>query len=130
MTAPTSLHRTVQDARRSAFSRYQELAVGKPGILPLLSYEILLGLLDNLPGAVGYLLRGKLYRWLFEALGRRATICRRVAIRNPNRIRIGECCMVADDVVIDGCVPPGRGGGSILGDHVLIGRGTVLACQG
>ena len=63
-------------------------------------------------------------------MGRNVTIGRRVSIRHPGRIELGDDVIVADDVVLDAYVAEGREGGIVLGDEVLLGRGTMLSCKG
>ena len=57
-------------ARSSPLQAYQGLTVGDGGLLRLLAYEALTGLLGPLPGALGLLLRRHGYRGLFAAAGR------------------------------------------------------------
>lgn len=79
------------------------------------------------PGALGILLRQKLYRHLLKACGRNVLIGRYVDLRNPQAIAIG------DDVILNeyACLDAGRSGGLsepaiVLGKGVFIGSGTTL----
>lgn len=127
---PTSLHATARDPGRSALARYQDLFVGRRGLLALLKYEIVVGLCADMPGALGFVLRKLLYPSVLGAVGRNVTIGKRVTLRHPGRVRIGSGVIVADDVVLDAYVPEGRDGGIELGDDVLLGRGTMLSTKG
>lgn len=128
--APTSLHATARDARRSPVARYQDLFVGRRGLVALLKYEIVVGLCADMPGALGFVLRKLLYPSILGAVGRNVSIGKRVTLRHPGRIRLGSGVIVADDVVLDAYVPDGREGGIDLADDVLIGRGTMLSTKG
>ena len=79
------------------------------------------------PGALGILLRQKLYRHLLKAYGRNVLIGRYVDLKNPQGIIIG------DDVVLNeyACLDAGRLGSHseaaiVLGKGVFIGAGTTL----
>ena len=79
------------------------------------------------PGALGILLRQKLFRHLLKACGRNVLIGRYVDLKNPQGIIIG------DDVILNeyACLDAGRSGGLgeaaiILGKGVFIGAGTSL----
>jgi acetyltransferase-like isoleucine patch superfamily enzyme len=79
------------------------------------------------PGALGILLRQKLYRHLLKTCGRNVLIGRYVDLKNPQGIIIG------DDVILNeyACLDAGRPGNLsdaaiILGKGVFIGAGTTL----
>jgi acetyltransferase-like isoleucine patch superfamily enzyme len=79
------------------------------------------------PGALGILLRQKLYRHLLKAYGRNVLIGRYVDLKNPRGIIIG------DDVVLNeyACLDAGRSSdlseaAIVLGKGVFIGAGTTL----
>ena len=123
----TVIQHELFDARRSKAQRYSELVVGKPGYWSLLKYELVVTLCSALPGALGLLLRSKLYPRLLGATGRNVTFGVNVVLRHPHKIRIG------DNVVIDdGCCLDAKGtdnAGITIGDGVFIGRNTILSCK-
>jgi acetyltransferase-like isoleucine patch superfamily enzyme len=113
---------------KSAMSKYTDVVVGRPGLLPLLKFELLTFLFGSMPGALGYWLRKKAYPGLFGSLGKGVVFGRDVCIRHPHRIFLG------DNVVIDdNCVLDAKGEhyyGITVGSGVLIGRNTILSCKG
>lgn len=111
----------------SGFSAYRELAIGKDGSLGLLvSYELCMLLLSNLPGILGFGLRSAIYPLILGGCGKRPAIGRGVVIRNPRGITFGHKVMIDDYAVLDV-----RGKAElVLGDFVSIGRFTTLAAKG
>ena len=112
---------------RSRAARYARLVVGRPGLWALIKYEVIVTLCSALPGALGLLLRSKLYPHLLGRTGRNVTFGANVVLRHPHKIRIG------DNVVIDdGCCLDAKGAsnrGIDVGAGVFIGRGTILSCK-
>lgn len=112
----------------SALKKYQEFFIGAPGIGRLLRYEFTMVIANGTRGALGYLLRKKLYPGLFERAGRGMNFGRDIALRCPSRISIG------DNVTIDdGCALDARGAvdanGFVIGANTLIARGTELVVK-
>ena len=110
----------------SAYRQYLRIFVGEESPAAFLRYELLTGILGPMPGALGYLLRGKCYSWLLGHTGRGNVFGRGVVIRSPGRISIGKCVMVDDFAVLDA-----KGADSLidLGKQILIGRNTILSCN-
>lgn len=124
----TQLRQVLRDARVSPMQKYMALTVGPGSIWRLLRYEVLTGLLGASPGAVGLLLRQKLYPRMLGRMGRGGVIGKNVTIRHPHRIHLG------DRVIIDdGCVLDAKGehdAGIVIGDDTILGRNTILSCKG
>jgi acetyltransferase-like isoleucine patch superfamily enzyme len=110
----------------SASKQYRQMFVGSLSWWALLRYEFLTGLLGPAPGAVGYLLRSRGYRWLLRQAGRKCLFGRHVTLRSPGNISLGNGVFVDDLAVLDG---KGDGGEITLGDQVLIGRAAILTCH-
>jgi len=112
--------RAIFDTTTSARARYQNLNVGRPGWWPLVRYEAAMLLASGCPGALGLLLRSRLYKGLLGACGRNVFFGVGVTLRHPHKIRIG------DNVVIDdGCVLDAKGysnEGITIGSGVFVGR--------
>jgi acetyltransferase-like isoleucine patch superfamily enzyme len=115
------------DDRRSRAQRYMDLVVGERGWGALLRYELVMLLCAWVPGALGLLLRAKLYPLLLGACGHNVSFGANVTLRHPRKIRI------EDDVAVDdGCVLDAKGTanqGIRLGRRVFLGRNTILACK-
>jgi acetyltransferase-like isoleucine patch superfamily enzyme len=114
------------DEHTSAYRRYLRIFVGQPSFSAFVRYELLTGLLGSLPGAAGYFLRAKLYRYMLRRFGKGSVIGRNVTVRAPNNISIGRSVLIDDYVVLDA---KGQSGSIELGDRILLGRNTILSCN-
>ena len=80
-----------------------------------------------MPGALGLLLRSKLYPRLLGRCGRNVTFGANVVLRHPHKIFIG------DNVVIDdNCCLDAKGSDNVgitIGSGVFVGRNTILSCK-
>ena len=123
----TVIQEELFDPGRSRAARYAQLVVGRPGLRALVKYEIIVTLCSALPGALGLLLRSKLYPRLLGRTGRNVTFGTNVVLRHPHKIRIGN-----NVVIDDGCCLDAKGDGNRgidIGSGVFIGRGTILSCK-
>lgn len=125
MTAP-SLIEALGDGTVSPRRRYMQMFVGEESWGALARYELLTGLLGPMPGALGFFLRARLYRHLLRKVGPGTVLGRNVTLRAPGRIAFGAHNLVDDGVVLDA---KGDGSSIELGDHILIGRHTILSCN-
>jgi acetyltransferase-like isoleucine patch superfamily enzyme len=114
------------DERTSPYRRYLRMFVGEESLGALMRFEVLTGALGALPGALGYFLRSKAYRWLFKRIGKGSVIGRSVVLRCPGRISIGTHVMIDDYVVLDA---KGASSAVELGNRILVGRNTILSCH-
>jgi len=125
--AQTEMQRQLQDARTGALAKYMDMFVGRRSLWALLKYEFVTMLAARRAGALGLLLRKKLYPRLLKKCGRGVVFGRDVVLRCPNRIEIGENVIVDDGVVLDA-----RGAGEeglVIASGVFLGRDTVLSCK-
>ncbi len=126
--ADSEIRRMMKDEQGSAIKKYMWLTVGRTSWLALFKYELLLGLLASLPGALGLLLRQKLYRHMFADCGRKVVFGRNVTIRHPHRIRFADNVIIDDNAVLDG-----KGDADVtieIGSGSIIGRNSILTCKG
>ena len=123
----TVIQKELFDSSRSKACRYADLFIGKPDLWSLIQYEVIITLCSWIPGALGLVVRSKLYPLLLGRSGRNVSFGVNVVLRHPHKIRIG------DDVVIDdGCCLDAKGTdneGISIGDGVFIGRNTILSCK-
>lgn len=114
------------DEQTSAYQQYLRIFVGSRSPAAFLRYEFLTGLLGSMPGAAGYFLRSRLYRYLLRRLGKGSVIGRGVTLRVPGQVTIGNRVMIDDYAVLDA-----KGDASTieLGDRILLGRNTILSCN-
>lgn len=123
----TELQATLTDERRSALRTYQELTIGRPGLLRLVLHELVNMFIAPLPGAAGLFLRAKLYPLLLGSVGKKVIFGRSMTIRHPHKIHIGDHCVFDDYTVLDAKGTNNQG--ITIGHNVLIGRATVLSCK-
>jgi acetyltransferase-like isoleucine patch superfamily enzyme len=111
----------------SSRDKYSRLIIGRPGWGPLAGYELVQLLAQWVPGALGLVLRKRLYPLLLGSCGRNVIFGQGVVLRHPHKVRI------ADNVVIDDhCLLDAKGDnntGITIGSGVFIGRNTILSCK-
>jgi len=104
--------------------QYQDLFVGSRSWARLLAYELIFGWVAVVPGAVGYLLRKKLYPLMLRRAGAGVLFGRNMAIRSPGRISLSDNVALDDGTVLD--AKGSLGEGITIGSNVWIGRNTIL----
>jgi len=117
----------LSDKSRSSPAKYQEIVVGKQGILALLHHELVISLFGNFPGGLGFILRRLFYPSLFKQMGKGVILGKDISLRSPQRIRLGE--RVAID---DGCLIDARGDGEtgvIIEEEVIFGRNCTIQAK-
>jgi len=114
-------------ARGSKVAQYQDLVIGRRGWWPLLRFELITFLVGQMPGALGIVLRGKLYRAFLGGVGRGVVFGAGVTFRHPHKIRIGNGCVIDDHCLLDAKGTHNRG--IELQDHVFLGRNSILSCK-
>ena len=123
----TVIQQELFDAKKSKADKYRDLVIGRPGLGPLLAYELVTMLSWGVPGALGLWLRSKLYPLVLGSVGRNVVFGVHVTLRHPHKIRIG------DNVVIDdGCCLDAKGSdnrGISIASGVFVGRNTILSCK-
>ena len=111
----------------SAREKYSALIVGRPGLGALVKHEAVVLVAQHVPGALGLVLRQRLYPLLLGSCGRNVVFGQNVVLRHPHKIRI------ADNVVIDdNCLIDAKGesnSGIVIGPGVFVGRNTILSCK-
>ena len=104
-------------APQSAREKFSALVVGLPGWGPLLKYEVVQQLSQNVAGAVGFALRKVMFPWLLGACGRNVIFGQNVVLRHPHKIRIGDNVVIDDNCLLDAKGDGNRG--------IAIGRGAA-----
>jgi acetyltransferase-like isoleucine patch superfamily enzyme len=115
------------DSRQSAREKYASLVVGRPGWGPLIQHEVITLVSQNVPGALGFVLRKALYPALLGACGRNVVFGQNVVLRHPGKIRIGDNVVIDDNCLIDAKGETNQG--ITIGSGVFIGRNTILSCK-
>ncbi len=123
----TVIQRELFDERKSKARRYAELVVGEPGLWALVKFELIMLVCANVPGALGLLLRAKLYPLLLGRVGRNVTFGAHVTLRHPRKIAIGDNVVIDDGCCLDAKGTDNRG--IAIGSGVFVGRNTILSCK-
>ncbi|MEA2625092.1 MAG: hypothetical protein QOD06_1137 [Candidatus Binatota bacterium] len=121
-------HELAREGRFSSVQKYQAMTVGRPGVWPLVKYELLTGTVGLVPGALGILLRQYLYRFLLRQMGRGVVIGRSVTVRHPSKISIGSGSVIDDYALLNAL--GGDDSEIVIGDRALVGRGSVIKTRG
>ncbi|MDQ7052802.1 MAG: hypothetical protein Q9P14_07905 [candidate division KSB1 bacterium] len=109
--------------KTSKLSKYMELIIGRKGLWNLIKYELIITFCSAIPGALGLLLRSKLYPKLLGRVGRNVTFGTNVVLRHPHKIFIGDNVVIDDNVVLDAKGKDNRG--LVIGNGVFVGRNTI-----
>ena len=115
------------DAQTSAREKYQRLIVGRPGLAALIRHELITLVAQTVPGALGLMLRKRLYPVLLGACGRNVIFGQNVVLRHPHKIRIGHNVLVDDNCLLD--AKGEQNAGITIGSGTFIGRNTILSCK-
>lgn len=121
------IQKNLFDERRSSFQKYQDLMIGKRGILRLLLYEFVVTFFSAIPGALGLVLRRLLYPALLGRVGRNVVFGANVVLRHPHKIFIGDNVVIDDNCLLDAKGDTNQG--ITIGSGVFIGRNSILHCK-
>jgi acetyltransferase-like isoleucine patch superfamily enzyme len=111
----------------SARQKYAALVVGRPSVVSLLKYELIVTLTQSCPGALGLALRKLLYPRLLGSCGGNVVFGQNVVLRHPHKIRIGTNVVVDDNCLLD--AKGDTNAGITVGSGVFIGRNSILSCK-
>ena len=82
----------------------------------------------SFPGALGFLLRRKVYRRLFASCGKNVIFGRHLVIRGAGRISLGDGVILNDRCLLD--AGEGEKSSIVVGDGVFLGAGAILRADG
>jgi acetyltransferase-like isoleucine patch superfamily enzyme len=123
----TVIQQELFDEQRSRADKYRDLVIGRPGIWPLVAYELVMLSCSWVPGALGLLLRSRLYPLVLGTVGRNVIFGVNVTIRHPHKIAIGDNVVIDDGCCLDAKGTDNRG--IVIGDGVFLGRNSILSCK-
>ena len=112
---------------QSAIQQYMDLVVGQRSWLKLLLYEFVIMVAQKRAGALGLLLRKKMYPWILGGVGHNVTFGSNVVVRHPHKIRIGEDTVIDENVLIDAKGDANQG--IEIGAGSYIGRNSIISCK-
>lgn len=119
-----SLQHSLHRGDQSLLQRYQSRVLASDRLFNLAYYEIATLLAGPLPGALGFLLRKKLYPCLFKHFGKNVIIGRGVTLRHPDRVWMGDRVAIDNNVLIDA---QGTGSeGMRIGSEVIISSNCII----
>lgn len=127
MNKPSNTQEDLKASGLSNAQKYRALVIGEDGFWPLFKYEFTALVASWVPGALGLLLRSKLYPRLLAECGRGSVFGANVLLRHPKKIRLGSGVIVDDSVVIDAKGTTNKG--ISIGNDVFVGRNTIVYCQ-
>ena len=117
----------VAGRKTSAMQKYQDMVIGSRSIWALIKYELIMLLVCSMPGALGLVLRGKLYPLILGKVGRGVVFGRNVSFRHPHKITFGDGVIVDDNVMMDAKGETNEG--IIIANDCFIGRNSILSCK-
>ncbi len=112
---------------QSAFAAYRSLMYGDTSLAFVIRAELTQFFLSGMGGALGILLRGKLYKFMFKKVAGKLVIGRNVTLRHTRKIELGNGVILDDNCVLDAKGSDNRG--IVIGDEVFIGRGSIVYCK-
>ncbi len=117
----------MSDEGASKLSKYRDLVIGRKGFRTLLKYEFIILFCSRVPGAAGLWLRSKLYPLLFAECGRNTVFGTNIALRHPDKIKLGDNVIIDDNCLIDA---KGRENeGITISNGCFVGRNSILSCK-
>ena len=122
-----TLHDQLTDSSKSAFARYQGLALGSKSFWYLIKYELIMLFASWVPGALGLVLRKVLYPRILGEVGSNVIFGQGVAIRHGLKIRIASGVIIDDGAVLD--AKGGSNRGITIGADTIVSRSVVLSCK-
>lgn len=122
-----TLHEQLTDSSKSAFARYQDLALGSNSLWYLIKYELIMLFASWVPGALGLVLRKLLYPRILASVGSNVVFGQGVAIRHGLKISIASGVIIDDGAVLD--AKGGSNLGITIGENTIVSRNVVLSCK-
>lgn len=126
-TETIEIQKALREGKKSKRERYAELVVGKKSWGALFLYEFVVSLATNRSGALGLILRSKLYPLLLKKCGKNVIFGQGVILRHPHKIEIGDNVVIDDHVLIDAKGHDNEG--ITIGPGTFVGRNSILSCK-
>jgi acetyltransferase-like isoleucine patch superfamily enzyme len=117
----------LNDASSSPLRCYVRKVLGDAGPLSLAYYELVNLLFCNMPTSLGFFLRRKFYRRLFQSVGSGLIIGRGVSIRHPGKITLGNRVGVDDNALLDASGLESEG--IYIHDEVIVARNCMVQAK-
>jgi len=124
VTGNPSIRRILSDPNRSSYRKYRDLTVGDRGFSAFAAYETASALLGPIPGALGIVLRQKIYPGFFRNCGKGLVVGRNCTIRHPSKITLGDNVTIDDNTLIDARGTDAKG--LVIKDDAIISRNSIV----
>lgn len=118
---------SISGKQKSKIQKYMDMVVGSNSYFFLLKFELITLFVSRIPGALGVVLRGKLYPMILGSVGSGAVFGTNIVFRHPKKIFLGENVIIDDNILID--AKGVNNDGITLGNDVFIGRNSILSCK-
>lgn len=128
LARPPKIRQLLGQGQGSEFARYRQLTYPTRSFMRFWLFELATMLLLPMPGGLGLILRRKLMKSFFGAMGRNVIIGRNCVFRHPQRIFIGDSVVIDDNCLLDA-----RGAGDEgvhLAEGALLSRGVQVKSKG
>jgi acetyltransferase-like isoleucine patch superfamily enzyme/acyl carrier protein len=112
---------------RSSFERYRDLTLHSFSWPKLIRYEFLTLFIGPIPGALGLVLRKRLFPGLFRKTGKNCIFGPNLTLRHADRITLGDGVILDRDCLLDA-----RGAGDagiVIGDRVIVSHGAAIQAK-
>lgn len=119
-TEKTTVRDILDDENVSAAQKYRAMVMGDVGWWHLAMFELSNLLFGSLPGAIGIILRRKIFKYFFGACGVNLIIGRGCTFRHPRKIFIGNDVVLDDFSCLDARGTTDEG--LVLEDRVVVNR--------
>ena len=127
MSTSYKVQQSLSSGNQSAIRRYMDLVLGQQNIWALVKYELVMLIACKTSGALGLLLRKKMYPWILGSVGKNVIFGSNVSLRHPHKIHISDGAMIDDNVMLDAKGNQNRG--IFIGEGAFIGRNTIIGCK-
>jgi acetyltransferase-like isoleucine patch superfamily enzyme len=121
------IQQSLSNGTDSALQRYMKLILGTTSLGRLIVFELVMLIACRRSGALGLVLRKKMYPWILKSVGKGVVFGAGVTLRHPHKITIGDGAIVDDNVMLDAKGDSNKG--IKIGDGVFIGRNSILSCK-
>jgi len=123
-TGNPTIRGILSDPDRSSYRKYRDLTVGDAGFSTFAAFETASALLGPIPGALGIVLRQKVYPGFFRKCGRGLVVGRNCTFRHPSKITLGDKITIDDNTLIDARGANGKG--LVIEDEAIINRNSIV----
>lgn len=118
---------SIAGKKKSKMQKYMDMVIGSDKMIDLIKYELIVLFTSRIPGALGVVLRGKLYPLILGEVGGGCVFGANITFRHPHKIKLGNNVIIDDNVLVDAKGVDNNG--ITMEDDVFIGRNSILSCK-